>query len=204
MPDLVLGGVFLVAWTSPASFQGNVVPHLMLVMLLEFIIVHSSAFLGHVMLGRETRKRKIASLLGLGGFYTLFVGGFSLAFRSWWPLGSFWAQMVNRLLSVIVGQAPSGEEKQFLQRSWGVSVLCYLVFAMATTLLPLPRLGVDGVFREGLPGNGLWVEEPHRVMALGFLYFTAVGISELFGHRWMGGASATSQARRAEERKRAA
>jgi len=29
------------------------------------------------------------------------------------------------------------------------------------------------------------VEQPRRAVALGFLYFTAVATSELFGHRWV-------------------
>ena len=38
---------------------------------------------------------------------------------------------------------------------------------------------------QHLPGGGLWVDAPWRVMAFGFLYFSATGIWELREHRWL-------------------
>jgi hypothetical protein len=145
--------------------------------------------MGDVLIGTVARGRKTSALLGLGLFYTVFVGGFSLAFRQWWPLWSFWGLTLNRLLGVILGQAPAGEEADFMRRTWAATVVFYLVFTFATALLPVPRLGVTSevVDRIGLPGSGLWIDQPWRVLAFGFLYFTAVGISELSGHRWAGG-----------------
>jgi hypothetical protein len=139
------------------------------------------------MFGKASRGGKATGLLALGGFYTLFVGAFSLAFKSWWPLVSFWGLTMNRTLGVLIGQVPSGEERDFVQRTWAVSALCYLVFTFATIALPLPRLGItpEVVVQQRLPGSGLWVEQPHRVIAFGFLYFTVVGFSELGRHRWM-------------------
>ena len=185
LPDLILGAVFLIAWVAPQSFDSPVIPALMLTMLLEFIIVHSSGFLGTTALAAGSWRRAIRLLVVLVGFYSLFVLGFALAFKTWWPLVSFWGLTVNRLLGLMMGQAPTGEARLFLQRSWAVTAIFYLVFAGLTVMLPIPALGVTGAFREGIPGSGLWVSEPHRVLAFGFLYFTAVGISELFSHRWL-------------------
>lgn len=186
-PDLALASVFLVAWVTPTTFHTGTVTYLMLLMLLEFIIVHSSAFMGTVMLGDLGRARKSLALIGIGGFYTLFVGGFALAFKTWWPLWSFWGLTVNRLLGVLIGQAPEGERRALLQRNWAVSALCYLGLCFVTVFLPLPRFGItrEVVSHESLPGSGLWVDQPHRVIAFGFLYFAAVGLSELFAHRWL-------------------
>ncbi len=176
---------------------------LLLVMLLEFIIVHSSAFMGQVMVGGLSRQSKARSLLGLCAMYTLFVGGFALAFRTWQPLLSFWLLTLNRLLSVVLGQAPDGEEKELLQRGWAVSTLAYLGFTFLTIVLPVPRLGITRAvaLAQQLPSSGLWVDQPHRAVALGFLYFTAVGISELGGHRWLkvraSGSASVPQAREA-------
>jgi len=196
-PDLALAALFLVAWVAPATFRTGTITYLMLLMLLEFIIVHSSAFMGKVMLGDLERARKALALVGIGGFYTLFVGGFALAFKTWWPLWSFWGLTVNRLLGVLVGQAPEGERRELLQKNWAVSALCYLGLCFVTVFLPLPRLGItrEVVSLESLPGSGLWVDQPHRVVAFGFLYFAAVGISELFGHAWMPAGSLPGPAR---------
>jgi len=185
IPDLALGIVYLVAWVAPQAFGVNIVPYLMLTMLLEFIIIHSSAFMGNVAIGNASKPAKLKLMIGLGAFYTLFVAGFAAGFKTWWPLASFWGLMLNRMLGQLLGQAPDGEEKAFLQRGWAVSVMCYLLGVFVTTLAPIPRLGLVGAFRDGLPGSGLWVSQPQRVVAFGFIYFTLVGLSELAGHRWL-------------------
>jgi hypothetical protein len=186
-PDLGLAAVFLFVWLAPVELPEGVVGGLTLVMLLEFIIVHSSAFMGQVLFGSAPRPRKAALVLGLSAFYTLFVGGFALAFKTWWPLVSFWGLQANRLLGVLVGQPPSGEEKAFLGRTWVAGVMFYLGGAFATILLPIPRFGLTPgvVAGQHLTGGGLWIDEPHRAMAFGFLYFAATAISELYGHRWL-------------------
>jgi len=186
-PDLALAVVFLATWIAPEAVRADMARSLMLVMLLEFISIHSSAFMGSVMFGTGNRRGRVTALLGLGGFYTLFVGAFAFMFHTWWPLVSFWGLTLNRMTSVLFGQAPQGEEKAFVQRSRAASCLCYLLFCGATVLLPVPRLGVtpEVVSRMHLPGSGLWIDQPWRVLAFGFLYFMGVGVSELFGHRWL-------------------
>ncbi len=51
----------------------------------------------------------------------------------------------------------------------------------AATITSAVRADLD------LPGSGIWISQPWRFFAFGFLYFTATGISELFGHRWLRG-----------------
>ena len=198
-PDLVLGVVFLLVWLEPERFAPDMIRGFMLLMLLEFIVVHSGGFAGSVMLSDKPRMQKVQSLGLLGGFYTLFVGGFSLAFHTWWPLLSFWGLMVNRMMSVLLGQAEKGDERAFLQRGWAAGAVFYLCFIFATVLLPVPRFGVtDEVLRAvDLPGEGLWVDQPWRVLAFGFLYFTATGLSEMRGHEWFAGGVPARQSKAA-------
>ena len=133
------------------------------------------------------RGKKALSILGVGLFYTLFVGGIALAFRRWWPLVVFWGLTLNRLTPVLFGQGPRGQEKTFVQRGWGVGAVLYIVGIFATTLVPLPRLGITRAVAQAqdLPGSGLWIDQPWRVLAFGFLYFAGWGLSELYAHRWL-------------------
>jgi len=59
-----------------------------------------------------------------------------------------------------------------------------LVFA--TVMLPVPALGVtqEAIDLQGFSMEGLWIEEPFRVLAFGFLYFAAIGLWELFSFKW--------------------
>ena len=188
VPDAALALLFLYTWIRPDAIRADLGRDLMLVMLLEFIVVHSAGFMGSVMIGQAAQGQKAFLLLGLGGFYTLFVIGFALAFHTAWPLWSFWGLVINRMLSVLLKQPPEGEERQFVMRQWAIGGLFYLLGCFATVLLPLPRLGMnpEAVQALHLAGtSGLWISQPWRVMAFGFLYFGAVALSELNGHAWL-------------------
>ena len=74
-------------------------------MLLEFIVVHSAAFTGQVIVGAAARAAKVRSLVGMGLFYSLFAGGIGAAFHTAWPLVAFWLLMLNRMSGVLLGQA---------------------------------------------------------------------------------------------------
>jgi hypothetical protein len=187
IPDLALAGTYLLTWLAPTTLGDRVIGSLMLVMLLEFINVHSAAIMGNALVAPGAPRGKVVAVVGLGSFYTLFVGAFALAFQRWWPLVAFWGLTLNRLTPVLFGQAPRGKEKQFVQRSWAVGAMLYLAGVFPTTIAPVPRFGIteEVVRAQDLPGSGLWIDEPWRVIAFGFLYFTGWGISELYAHRWL-------------------
>jgi hypothetical protein len=189
LPDFGLAGLFLATWIAPRLLGAERIGHLLLVMLLEFIVVHSAAFMGTVAIEATTPLAKLKGTLGVGALYTLFVGGFALAFHTWWPLAAFWGLTLNRLLGMLVGQAPSGEAREFMRRGWAVGALAYLAAVFATSLLPIPALGVTAAVRDAanLPGSGLWIDQPWRVLAAGAFYFTILGLSELYDHAWMPG-----------------
>ena len=188
LPDFVLSAVFLVSWAAPRALGDQMVKWLLLVMLMEFIVIHSAAFMGNVALENASRFKRTAGIFGLGAFYTLFAGGFSLAFHSWLPITTFWGQTLNRLLGVILGQVPSEEQKAFIMRGWAASAILYLLGCMLTLLLPVPRLGLtaQAVAAQHISGGGAWVEQPQKVLAFGVLYFLLMGWSELSAHAWAG------------------
>ncbi|MDD8018761.1 MAG: hypothetical protein PHP42_10350 [Bacteroidota bacterium] len=187
-PDFIMALTFLVTWIDPYALGDKMISYLLLIMLMEFIINHSSAFLGAAMFTENVKSKKVMMILGLGVLYSIFVSGFALAFGEWWPFLAFWGMIANRMLSVLLGQSPEGKEKQVMGGMWLVNNVCYLVGVAVTIGTPLPSLGVtpDAIAHAGLTGGGLWIEEPYRVLAFGFIYFTAVGISELTLIPWMG------------------
>ena len=189
VPDFGLSALFLITWIAPESTAAGVPRDLILLVLMEFIIIHSSAFMGLAAYpDAGSRSQRVKSVLGLGVFYSLFVIAFSVMFHSVWPLVSFWGLMLNRLLGVLLGQAQKGREADLLRISWAANMACYLFAVLITTLVTIPRLGFNSsALRERmhLPGTGLWIDEPWRVMAVGVLYYGLVGLSELSGHAWM-------------------
>jgi hypothetical protein len=188
LPDFALAFVFLAVWISPESFGEKMVSWCLLVMLLEFFIVHSAGFTGFVMTSSEPAHRKVLGMLILGVFYTLMVGGVSMSMESWWPVVSFWGLMANRMLGGLLGGASSPDDREFVIVSWAASVFFYLVFVFITVIGPIPAFGITPavIAAQEFTSSGEWIRAPYRVVAFGFLYFLAIGISELFMHRWFG------------------
>jgi hypothetical protein len=186
LPSFFLSGMFLVTWIAPRAFGEKTISYLMLLMLLEFINVHAAGFMGMTIVSESSRGKKAITIVSLGVFYTLFIGGFALAFKQWWPVWAFWGLVLNRLLGVLLGKAPTGQDKIMLQTSWAIGVFCYVMLVFATVVLPIPAFGVTSevIAQQGFTARGLWIDEPHRMMAFGFLYFGAIGLTELYSYKW--------------------
>ena len=188
LPDLAIAATALATWIRPEAVGPRTVRYFVLLMLLEFIVVHSAGFMGMVALGRETPAAKARAMLGFGVLYSLFLVGFCVPFGEWWPMAAFWGLALNRLLGGLASPALGADARLQVQREWAAAVVCYLVAVFATVLLPVPRLGITPsiVAGQDLPGSGLWISQPHRVVACAALYYGLMGWSKLAGHRWLG------------------
>ncbi len=187
LPDFVLGLAFLITWIDPYALGDSMPQYFMLVMLLEFIIIHSAAFMGMMIFSDAPPLKRAIYIIGLGLFYSLFVAAFCLGFNDWWPMGAFWVLIFNRLMSAVFSGSESEEKKKFVAGMWSVNVGCYLVGVFATTLLPVPAFGITSsvISSLNLQGGGLWIAEPYRVLAFGWFYFTAVGYFEFIAPKWV-------------------
>jgi hypothetical protein len=174
---------FIVTWISPYTLGTRAVWHLSMVILLEFIVMHSSAFVGVIGFSELSRTKRTLAIVGLSAFYFLFAWAFSVGFESNWPMLAFFGLTLNRLLGTLIGQTPEGAEKVFVAGSWIISGVTYLLGVALTSLASLPRLGVtDEVIRaQGFTSGGLFTEQPHVALAFGALYFTVQTFWSLFG-----------------------
>jgi len=187
IPDAALAAAFALAWARPDIAAPWLVRDLVLVMLYEFIVVHSTGFMGAAWFAATGRRGRVLMVLGLGLLYTLFVGGFAAAFGTWWPLLAFWGLTLNRALPMLLRQARPGEEGALVLRTWVAGVIFYLGFTALTVVADVPPLGLtpDVAAAVDLPGGGLWIDEPHRALAFGSLYFAATALSGAFAHAWV-------------------
>ena len=179
LPDTVTGGVFLTLWISPFAFGPHGVRNGMLVMLVEFVLVHATVMLpvlvAVMLAGRDTRLTRALAVAAPIGLYLLFIAALSHAFDAWWPYLAFGWLLFGKFAPSFAARASSQETDMNEFAMWGESVLALLRGAFATTLLPLPALGLSGMKPStlGLPAgaSGIWIDEPYRVMAFGALYF---------------------------------
>lgn len=176
--DLGLAALFVISWVDPGSPLARPVGWLVLLMLIEFVTVHSSAMLGSTWASEESRNQRLRTVGVMTVLYALLVGSFSAGFGTWAPFFGFWILSANRLLSMLVGGKPGPTAKKEAERSWARAVGLYLLGAFSVTFLPIPRLGLTPEVMSDidLAGSGLWVDEPWRVLAFGAMYFGLGGL----------------------------
>ena len=174
LPDAITAGVFATTWAAPAVTGIESVARLTQVMLMEFIVIHSSVFYALIAAaGDVARRKRLTWLAGLSSVYLLFALGFALGERSTWPLFAFAWLFVSRFAHIWTRPVQSDTETGRMVKLWAVSVAAYLIGAFLTVTLPLPRLGMtDAVLHSlRLSGSGEWETRPHTVLAFGALYF---------------------------------
>jgi hypothetical protein len=184
LPDVALGILFLVTWIDPRVFGEGVLKYALLTMLMEFIVVHSSGFMGFVLWGSSLGAvKKTLATLGFGVFYSGFLVGFALGFDAWWPVWAFWGLTFNRLTSALLSREAAGKARERITNEWGMSAAMYLLWVFATIPPWVPALGItpEVIASARLPGTGSWVEEPYRVIAAGAGYFLSQAFLELGG-----------------------
>lgn len=177
LPDFVTATIFLITWIAPSTLGESSVRNLMLIMLLEFLVVHSSGFFGGIVFSDEIpRFKRTLSILALGAIYLIFAAGFSYAFSVWWPaLAMLWL-LLGKISAIWFAPVTREKERTRQMTFWGVSAVIYIIGIFATTLLPMPEFGVTGSGSAyNIPGEGLWVDYPNKVIGFGTLYFAALG-----------------------------
>jgi len=154
------------------------------IIVLEFILVHSGIFMAGIANRQSPEAIAMGSLqkteLLLLVFYTLFAVAFAYAFQSYELLMIYLCVMVGRTMGIVT--QPENSSQEAITRS-AMSAFFYLGAVFVTLFVPLPELGLsNSVLNEVYPnrGSGVWERKPEIALAAGILYFTALGIAELY------------------------
>lgn len=173
-------------WKDPASVEGGRWVSMGVgIMILEFVLVHSGTAVGHLGISEGTVARKMAGFAGLGALYLAFAAVISLAFKSRSLLTTFLVVMAGRFVTVVVGI--SQNDARFLYVQSGAAAILYFFVVFGTLFGPLPRLGLTAEAAEKYrpPGEGTWVDQPHLPIGGGVIYFTLLGLLDLFVFSWI-------------------
>ncbi|MCI5105450.1 MAG: hypothetical protein MRY76_01925 [Pseudomonadales bacterium] len=180
LPCFYLSWVLFNVWRDPMAWdQGEWVRLGLGLLILEFVLLHSGAFMASVIAKQQALGKKLQYLAGLIAFYSLMVLGFALSLDSDSLLWIFAGVCVGRLFTAI-SNADEGADLMMARSANGV--LLYILVVFATVLLPLPQWGIDPqLLAEIWPdrGGGLWEREPQRAIAGAAVYFLLLGIAEI-------------------------
>ena len=177
LPDAITAALFLTAWIAPRMLGAQYVKDLMLVMLMEFIVMHSSGFYaGLAAADSLSRGRRLLILCAFTVFYMVFIVGFALGFQSTWPIFAFLWLFASRFAHIWLQPQQGDEASARALLLWAVSGITYILGALLTVLLPLPPLGLTPDFVSTMQfsanTSGEWITRPWTVTAFGTLYFS--------------------------------
>lgn len=172
LPDALTAASFAAVWASPSVFDALSVKTAMLV---EFFLVHSTGFFTAFanMLG-TSRTQRVLSVLGLSLFYLMMIAVFAWSFGEWWPLAAFGWLLVGKLWWVRSNLVADGDAMPWKMGAWADSVAAYLFGCALTAIADIPRWGMAAALQPQLglgSSGGLCLDEPHRVVAFGVVYF---------------------------------
>ena len=174
---LYISYAMLGAWLDPLAWdEGKWVRFGVGLLLLEFLILHSSAMLTAISSDKPISER-LKYYFGLIAFYLLLGYGFAAATESPALLLILATVMLGRLCSSLTGGARPG-----FPRRAAFGVVAYLGCAAISVFVAFPDMGLsDTLLAEVYPsrGGGLWEREPQQALVAGAIYFAVTGLMEI-------------------------
>lgn len=181
LPCLYLSWVLFSVWADPLSRDGGSwVRFGVGLMVLEFVLLHSGAFMAVLMKGDIGWKKRGGGLLGMAAFYGLMAWGFSAATDSPGLLWIFAAVVAGRIVTAFTNREAGF---QYMMARSAIGVFLYLVITFGTVFIPIPEWGItNDVVSAVYPdrGTGVWEQHPERAVAGAAVYFLLMGLVELF------------------------
>ncbi len=187
LPDAAAAGLYLWCWIAPLALHQNLVALLALTLLIEFVVIQAGPFLGKVVYGEAMgldRGQRVKTAVVLGAVYLFFAGLAAASFASWYPFVVFVWLFGTKVFAAVLGRdrTATGHERE--KTIMLLSISYFFVANFVAMLVPIPKLGIteDGAV-YGLYGRDEWSNLPYEAIAAGFLYFSALALTRLFGNR---------------------
>jgi hypothetical protein len=195
IPSLAMASVFIIAAVVPDTVGAGFIAYLLVLLLVEFFVIHSSWNIGLVADSNLSRPVQIAAIAALSSAYGLVVYGISLTYGVTWPLWAFLTLTIARLFGIYLAPEPSSR-RHHMNRGWAVSTVLYIVLATVFLVLTIDREYTTGLSGSAgsargagagaaaLLGRAPFPYDFALALVFGSLYFVLTGLSSLFNHRW--------------------
>jgi len=175
VPDAITAGLYVLAWTVPKLLGVGQVRLLLTAVLVEFLVMHASAFYGFGIRRRGERPAKRAAILGaITAVYLVPIVLAAVTLKSFSPVISFLWLFTCRFAFLWRHPATVEDEMRRMKLLWMVSLASYFLGTIAVTRLPLPALGITPDFVAALSLSGHpnpKAQPPWLALAFGIFYF---------------------------------
>lgn len=181
-PFAAFSFICLTTWIDPLRWGTDTVLYLIAFMVTEFLVLHASGFITAFADSEAPVIRKLMFIGGFGVVYVIFGACWSVILKTAVPIVTMVAQITSRFTFVLLSGKLSQRETRHQFVLWYVGCCAWVLLAIAASMpLNLPRFGMTAelITSLHLPHHGLWIAEPHRVVAFGFVYFLILAVVEL-------------------------
>lgn len=175
---LALATGFLLALVNPALPGREGVDSLLIIITMEFFIIHATIFLDTAANGPGSRRQRLGFLLAFALFYVPFFAGYSYVFDVWWPALMFLAMTLSRIGRISLDRGTDAGERRLAANDWALSMGLYVTCLGGAVLLVH-----DSPY---FPAGAVW-PRPEALLAGGFLYYLLSGLATLLRpavHQW--------------------
>jgi hypothetical protein len=181
-PHFVIAAILFSFWCAPAFFPRDAISTLVVVVIVDVFLAILSLPMASFVFASGPKRTRALYILGTGvvvSIPVLVIGA------SWLWLGGIWIATANRLSGLLRVDDPTEEDLYAFYKGCSAALVLFFLCCVVAAYLPMPRFGfalsVPPATRLGF--DRLFVD-PVSTTALGCLYYTAMGISELFENRW--------------------
>jgi hypothetical protein len=187
VPDLVTAATCWLAWQQPRTLGAEWVKIMVIVVLSEFFVIHSGAFMAAFGNMPKSRLGRIGAHLGLAAFYFLFIWAIAASLDAHWLFAVFgWLFFSKILVSWSAGRGSRMAIREQMI-DWPFAVAAYLGSIMLGFVVLEGASGgiTERVFLDaGLKDAGLFEDKPWVALSAGTFYFSAVGLWRMRIWRW--------------------
>lgn len=175
--DAGFAASLLVTWFSPALLGEGMLGLAVATFLIEFLAIHSAAFMGGAFTVDATPRGRLRTLTVIALAYLLLAAGLTAAAGQWGALIAFalllWGRVAAAWPLSPVDPERDVRTGQALLTDWVNSLVLYIAWVFAGVMLPWPAIGLtpEAIAAASVPGSGEWVERPQSLLAAGAGYF---------------------------------
>ncbi len=179
VPQLILIWVLIDVWRFPMDWDnGQWVATAVELIVAEFFLLHSGVFMAGIAMEEDPSER-FNAFAWLFLVYAGIIGTMSYLAGSASLFLIFGGVMLGRFVTLVIA-VDEGAAHLGWRSIYGA--ILYVLLVPASIFLPVPELGITtSVQRLAFPeGEGVWVMEPERGIAMALAYFSIMVYLEMF------------------------
>ena len=192
LPDFLIALAFLFVWVCPNLLQNTcswprgpgLVGFFVFLMFFEFVFVAAFGPVAGLAYSRQPLPGKLIGMSIVGLFFAPFLVVLSRAAASAWPVVQVVLLGYNKWLC---GKQTDNYTAglYYIIFRWAAMATLYLAVLFLVAFIPIPKFGVEAsmMHASGLRMSGVIARQPQMLLAAGVIYFSCLGIYELFFDR---------------------